>query len=79
MFELFLSNGALFNETLPSTGGIGNNTGVYGGKFVIVSTTDFSQQGQTVVWRETIHSCSILILECLESRTSAVVLRSART
>jgi hypothetical protein len=50
MFELFLSNGALFNGTLPSTGGIGNNTGVYGGTFAIVSTTDFGTQGQTVVW-----------------------------
>jgi hypothetical protein len=50
MFELFLSNGALFNGTLPSAGGIGSDTGVYGGTFAIVSTTDFSQQGQTVVW-----------------------------
>ena len=50
MFELFLSNGNPQNS-LPTTGGIGNNTtGVYGGTFAIVSTTDFSQQGQTVVW-----------------------------
>ena len=50
MYELFLSNGALFNGNLPSAGGIGNNTGVYGGKFVIVTTMDFSTQGQTVNW-----------------------------
>jgi hypothetical protein len=49
MFELFLSNGNPINS-LPSTGGIGGDTGVYGGTFAIVSTTDFSEQGQTVVW-----------------------------
>lgn len=49
MFELFLSNGNPQNA-LPTTGGIGNNTGVYGGTFAIVSTPDFNQQGQTVTW-----------------------------
>lgn len=49
MFELFLSNGNPLNA-LPGQGGIGNNTGVYGGTFAIVNTTDFSQQGQTVFW-----------------------------
>lgn len=44
-YELFLSNGTQqFN--LPTAGGIGNDTGVYGGTFVIVNTND----GQTVNW-----------------------------
>ena len=48
-FELFLSNGNPQNS-LPTAGGIGDNTGVYGGTFAIVRTTDFAQQGQTVFW-----------------------------
>jgi hypothetical protein len=51
MFELFLSNGGADTVgTLPTAGGIGSNTGVYGGTFAIVSTTDPTVQGQTVVW-----------------------------
>jgi hypothetical protein len=51
MFELFLSNGGADDVgAVPTTGGIGSNTGVYGGTFAIVSTTDPTVQGQTVVW-----------------------------
>ena len=58
-FELFLSNGNPING-LPTAGGIprrddgaqviGSNTGVYGGTFAIVRTTDFSKLGRTVAW-----------------------------
>ncbi len=50
MFELFLSNGGADSYSVPSSGGIGGSTGVYGGTFAIVSTADYTQQGQTVVW-----------------------------
>jgi hypothetical protein len=50
MFELFLSGGPADLGALPTSGGIDSDTGVYGGTFSIVSTTDFTKQGQTVVW-----------------------------
>ena len=51
IFELFLSGGpAEAGSTLPTSGGIDSDTGVYGGTFTIVSTADPSVQGQTVVW-----------------------------
>jgi len=61
-FELFLSNGNP-SQSVPTTGGIpsrndfgtvtGHNTGVYGGTFAIVRTTDFGKQGRTVSWAGT--------------------------
>ena len=50
MYELFLSGGPADLGALPTTGGIDSDTGVYGGTFAIVSTTDPTKQGQTVVW-----------------------------
>jgi hypothetical protein len=51
LFELFLSDGPPeIGFDLPTSGGIGTNTGVYTGTFAIVSTTDPTVQGQTVVW-----------------------------
>jgi hypothetical protein len=47
-FELFLSNGAAQFQ-LPTSGGIGSNTGVYSGTFAIISAAD----QQTVVWAGT--------------------------
>lgn len=44
-YELFLSGGTQ-QFSLPTSGGIGSDTGVYGGTFVIVQTAD----GQTVNW-----------------------------
>jgi hypothetical protein len=48
IFELFLSGGPFdAGTTLPTTGGIDSDTGVYGGTFSIVSTTDpLSKDGQ---------------------------------
>jgi hypothetical protein len=61
-YELFLSNGNP-SQSVPTTGGIpsrndfgtvtGHNTGVYGGTFAIVRTTDFGKQGRTVSWAGT--------------------------
>jgi hypothetical protein len=55
-FQLFLSNmnSGPNQFVLPSQGGIGSNTGIYSGAFVIVkSPTDPTQQGQTVEWAGT--------------------------
>jgi hypothetical protein len=52
-FQLFLSNynSASNQFGLPSQGGMGSDTGIYAGTFVIVkSPTDPAQQGQTVEW-----------------------------
>jgi hypothetical protein len=52
-FQLFLAGG-INQFILPTEGGVGNNTGVYSGPFVIVQApSDPTQQGTTVEWAGT--------------------------